>query len=295
MAWPHPRTARPLFFLAAIACASVLAQTPVEREQGFEALIPGPGFPALDWVCWGEYGDHRTPDCGEEPGWVMFPEDGAFGHLASVPYIHTVRAWKDFDARWEFRSGGFGSFHYRIQPDEGPPMWVMGYAMGIDELRDGPPGTDWDLYRSKPDTLRHRPVDGWHAARVVVDGDSIEHWLNGEKVVGYRIGSADYRAHLKMSSRFRHPHFNNTLPVDSVHPLMRAGPIGWAGMGGGSLRIRNFRIADLPLRPASRVRSPAPKAKPSKRLTAPGRDWADSEGSHRDTRGRLLAPSLQNP
>lgn len=273
-----------------MACASLAArgQTPVEREQGFERLIPGPGFPALDWVCWGWNPEgHLPPGCGKEPGWEMFPEDGSFGKAVSAPNIHTTRAWKDFDARWEFRSGASSSFHYRIQPDSyGPPMWVMGYAMAINELYDGPSGTDWDLYRSKPDTLRYRSVDGWHAARVVANGDSIEHWLNGEKVVAYRIGSPDFRFHLSRSSRFTHPHFNNTLPVDSAHPLMRAGPIGWAGMWSGSLRVRNFRIAELPLRPVSLARPSAPAARGATRVDAFILTWPGYRGYPRDLRGR---------
>ena len=44
-----------------------------------------------------------------------------------------------------------------------------------------------------------KPAGEWNAARLVVRGDSVEHWLNGQKVVSYQLGSADWKAKVAAS------------------------------------------------------------------------------------------------
>ena len=38
-----------------------------------------------------------------------------------------------------------------------------------------------------------RPVGEWNAARVVARGDTVEHWLNGTKLLEYVAGSAEWQ------------------------------------------------------------------------------------------------------
>jgi hypothetical protein len=38
-----------------------------------------------------------------------------------------------------------------------------------------------------------RPVGEWNRARIVARGDHVEHWLNGERVVEYRMGTDEWR------------------------------------------------------------------------------------------------------
>ena len=39
-----------------------------------------------------------------------------------------------------------------------------------------------------------RPVGEWNQVRIVVDGDHVEHWLNGTRLLEYELGSADWQA-----------------------------------------------------------------------------------------------------
>jgi len=45
------------------------------------------------------------------------------------------------------------------------------------------------------------------------EGNHVEHWLNGVKVVEYEFGSPDWNAKLKASKFAGHPHFGATPPL----------------------------------------------------------------------------------
>jgi hypothetical protein len=57
---------------------------------------------------------------------------------------------------------------------------------------------------SKDTTL---PVGSWNQARIVVKGGRVEHWLNGEKVVEYELGSAAWEELVKKSKFAEMPRY----------------------------------------------------------------------------------------
>jgi hypothetical protein len=44
-----------------------------------------------------------------------------------------------------------------------------------------------------------RPVGEWNQSRVLVQGNHVEHWLNGQKVLAYELGSPDLQAAIAKS------------------------------------------------------------------------------------------------
>ena len=50
-----------------------------------------------------------------------------------------------------------------------------------------------------PEDKEIRPLETFNEARLVVRGDSIEHWLNGRPVVRYVRGSEDFRKRIAQS------------------------------------------------------------------------------------------------
>jgi hypothetical protein len=49
----------------------------------------------------------------------------------------------------------------------------------------------YDMYAVSNKKLN--PVGEWNSSKIVVNGKNVEHWLNGEKVLTYEIGSADWK------------------------------------------------------------------------------------------------------
>lgn len=76
----------------------------------------------------------------------------------------------------------------------------------------------------------------WNTTRIVVNGSHVEHWLNGQKVVEYELGSPDWTAKVQ-ASKFRAWPKYGTLPT---------GHIGIQGDHNGTLALRNLRIKVLP-------------------------------------------------
>jgi hypothetical protein len=76
----------------------------------------------------------------------------------------------------------------------------------------------------------------WNKTRIVIKGDHVEHWLNGQKVVEYDLGSTDWRAKVADSKFSEYPHYG----------LAKSGLIGIQGDHPGSLALRHMRIRVLP-------------------------------------------------
>jgi len=56
--------------------------------------------------------------------------------------------------------------------------------------------------RIAPESSPVKPPGEWNTGRVKVDGLRVEHWINGDRVVSYEIGSDDMRRRIE-SSKFR--------------------------------------------------------------------------------------------
>ena len=69
-----------------------------------------------------------------------------------------------------------------------------------------------------------------------MNGNHVEHWLNGHRLVVYTLGSADWRARVKKSKFVDYPNYGKAT----------TGYIGIQGDHDGALSLRNIKIKVLP-------------------------------------------------
>ena len=193
----QPKTTLPILLLAALACHAA--------EDGFVPLFDGK---TLDgWT--GMRGNPLpTQSWAVQDGMITTQEDGSGGDL------RTVAEYADFDLRWEWKIAekGNSGIKYNVQeewisfafrpgaPKERLERWLR-QAIGFEyQISDD---TRWD--RSRPDWAKSatgalyllewaedkplKPVGEWNTSRIVVRGNHGEHWLNGQKLFEFEMGS----------------------------------------------------------------------------------------------------------
>ena len=129
-----------------------------------------------------------------------------------VTDIVTDDQFDSFEFAWEWRISAAGNsgvkylvdeamsprpndgigFEYQILDDEKHPDAKHG--------KDGnrTAGSLYDLVPAAKDKPLH-PVGEWNESRILVDGNHVEHWLNGAKVVSYERGSAEMKTRIAES------------------------------------------------------------------------------------------------
>ena len=80
-----------------------------------------------------------------------------------------------------------------------------------------------------------KPAGEWNSARIVVDGNHVEHWLNGQKVVEYEIASADWKQRVAKSKFAAWPEYGT---IASGHVDLQD--------HGSAVTYRNLMIKVLP-------------------------------------------------
>jgi 3-keto-disaccharide hydrolase len=123
--------------------------------------------------------------------------------------IITADTFANFELmlEWKIAPGGNSGIMYRVTEDAeapyetGPEMQVLDderHADGRSRLTSA--GSLYGLYPAPPGVVK--PAGEWNSARIVVNGNHVEHWLNGTKTVDAAIGSDDWNQRVA-SSKFR--------------------------------------------------------------------------------------------
>ena len=177
--------------------------TEAERIEGWELLFDGESFDG--WKIYGAEDDTIE-------AWVI--EDGALKFTRDVsvagliwnhlnPFtpgaidLMTRRQFESFELSidWKISPGGNSGIFYLVPDEEAPLSWTYALEMQVlddDEHSDGrlDKRRAGDLYDLAAGARRvTRPVGEWNRARIRVQGDEIEHWLNGEHLLSITRGS----------------------------------------------------------------------------------------------------------
>ena len=206
-----------LFFAITLAfCGSAHAAdnalTPAEKAAGWELLFDGKTLKG-----WRTYG-MKAPG-----GWEVV--DGTLHAIAKVKgaELITEKKYNDFEFSWEWKlpEGGNNGVKYFVT-EARPKSPGHEYQM-LDDARhpDGAKGANrqtgafYDVLPPAADKLLRQPGE-WNQSKIVVRGNTVEHWLNGKKVLTYELGSDAVKAGLAASKFKGEPGFGDKI----AGPLM---------------------------------------------------------------------------
>jgi hypothetical protein len=171
--------------------ASANALTAAEQSEGWQLLFDGD-----DLEQWRGYQRDTPPASWQAQDSVL-----AFAAADDRGDLMTREQFGDFEFRydWKISEGGNSGVIYRVSEDSDQP-WHTGPEMQIlDDERhpDAQQGVDGNrtagaLYDMIAPSDAVRPAGEWNEARIVARGNHVEHWMNGQKVVEYEVGSEEW-------------------------------------------------------------------------------------------------------
>ncbi|MDB4900333.1 MAG: hypothetical protein JWN53_2141 [Gemmatimonadetes bacterium] len=148
----------------------------------------------------------------------------------------------DFELAWDWKlaPGGNAGVFYRGTEEYEHIYWTGPEYQLLDDARH-PDGRNrltsaaaaYGLYAAPAGIVK--PADEWNSSRIVIRGNHVEHWLNGQKVVEYELGSPGWKERVQKSKFREWPHYG----------LAPRGHIGLQGDHDGALAIRDLRIRTL--------------------------------------------------
>jgi hypothetical protein len=214
--------------------ATIMMLTLAPATDGRQAAPDGGWKPLLasDRAAWRGYRQKTLP-----AGWAVI--DGALTRTGDGGDIITRDQFGDFELTLDYNvaAGANSGVFIRVTEDD-PVMWHEAPEIQvIDNARtDLKPaqtaGANYDLHAPSRDATR--PAGQWNQLRVLVQGQHVEHWLNGVKVVEYELGSEDWRKRVQASKFKEYPRYGTA----------RRGHIGLQDHG-DRVAYRNIRVREL--------------------------------------------------
>ena len=162
--------------------------TDAERAAGWRLLFDGR---TLDG--WRGYHSLELP-----AGWTV--ADGCLHFANGEGDLITVGEFSNFELalEWKVAEGGNSGVFYLVTPGSeviyrsAPEMQVLDdarHADGANPLTSA--GANYALHPAPRGVVK--PAGEWNSARVKVESGRVEHWLNGQKIVEYVLGSPDWQ------------------------------------------------------------------------------------------------------
>lgn len=133
-------------------------------------------------------------------GWSL--RDGIVHRSGLKPgNIITRRHYRDFELAfsWKISPGGNSGVKYRTRGKLGLEYQILDderHRDGHDPRRQA--SSLYDLFAA-PEDKPLAPVGSWNHARIIAQGDRVEHWLNGVKVLSATIGSEEWNERFQAS------------------------------------------------------------------------------------------------
>jgi len=127
--------------------------------------------------------------------------------------------YKAFDLRWQWKiaEGGNSGLKYFVTENNESAIGHEYQMIDDDRHPDakiGPhrsTGAFYDVIPPNAAAKKVKPIGEWNESRVVVDGNHVEHWLNGAKVVEYTLESPELKAQIAKSKFKQNEGFDKAL------------------------------------------------------------------------------------
>jgi hypothetical protein len=181
---------------------------PAEQSQGWKLLFDGKtttgwrgamkdSFPAKGWeVKEGALSVLRSAAAGDRGGDIVTTDEyGPFEFQADFRLTQVANSGIKY---YVTEKGAPLGLEYQLLDDERHPDAKLGIAGNrtLASLYDVLPS----VKRVSNRNPAPQPIGAWNHARIVARADrSVEHWLNGFKVLDYVRGSDDFKAHIAAS------------------------------------------------------------------------------------------------
>ena len=165
-----------------------------EKKAGWKLLFDGKTTQG-----WKGYKKDKVGD-----GWQVV--DGALTLTKGSGDICTIEEFADFELQidWRISPGGNSGIMYRVAETRGAPYETGPEYQVLDDDKHGdgknPLTSAGSIYAVYPPAKKvTKPVGEWNHTKIVLKGNHVEHWLNGEKVAEAEIGSDDWNARVAKS------------------------------------------------------------------------------------------------
>jgi hypothetical protein len=179
--------------------------TDAEKKAGWKLLFDGKTTQG-----WRSFKKQSFP----QQGWIV--EGGWLKKVANVRPgdIISVDRFTDFELEWEWRLApkANNGLKYFITEERSSAVGHE-YQMWDDLDRPIDKSSTAGFYAVLPplDKKTRKPAGEINRSRILVQGDHVEHWLNGEKVLEYKLGSEEVLAGVAASKFKNVPGFGTKI------------------------------------------------------------------------------------
>jgi len=166
------------------------------HEEGWTVLFDGTDA--------GNFRGYKKSDL--PPCWTVVDGTLHFKRGTGSGNIITKEQYANFELvfEWKVSEGGNSGVMYRVAEIDGEPYLTGPEYQILDNAKhnDGKKAETsaaacYGLYACTEDATK--PAGEWNTAKLVVNGEKVEHWLNGKKVVEYTLGSDDWKKRIEAS------------------------------------------------------------------------------------------------
>jgi hypothetical protein len=181
-------------------CEGLNTLSEVDKAEGWELLFDGQTMNGWHGFNGGSLEAWSIEDCALRTAGT----EGNYGSDQRVDLV-TDSEFTNFEISidWKITTGGNGGLMYGVIEDakyEAP--WETGPEYQFiddvgwpkpEELKDSTlTGADYDMLAPN-DRKELKPVGEWNTTEIVVNGPTIEHWLNGRKILEFERWTDDWK------------------------------------------------------------------------------------------------------